>query len=91
MTTRLVRATGLDMHFRLAKIKVATSVCTGGRNCPPDSSAAMGSNPACRKDLIEDYHRGNLRLNGASCVIGFKQKVSNTNGFCGQQTVHFQF
>ena len=34
----------------LAKIKVATSVCTGGRNCPPDSSAAMGSRPApCEK------------------------------------------
>ena len=29
----------------LAKIKVATSVCTGGRNCPPDSSTAMGSSP----------------------------------------------
>jgi hypothetical protein len=30
----------------LAKIKVATSVCTGGRNCPPDGSTAMGSRPA---------------------------------------------
>ena len=29
----------------MAKIKVATSVCTGGRNCPPDSSTAMGSIP----------------------------------------------
>ena len=29
----------------LAKIKVATSVCTGGRYCPPDSSTAMGSSP----------------------------------------------
>ena len=26
-----------------AKIMVATSVCTGGRNCPLDSSTAIGS------------------------------------------------
>ena len=37
------------MHFRIAKIEVATSVCTGGRNCPPDSSIVMGSNPATEK------------------------------------------
>ena len=30
---------------RWQKIEVATSVCTGGRNCPPDSSSAMGSSP----------------------------------------------
>ncbi len=29
----------------LAKIKVATSVCTGGSKCPPDTCTAMGSNP----------------------------------------------
>ena len=33
---------GLDMHFVLSqredKIIVVTSVCTGHRNCPPDSS-----------------------------------------------------
>lgn len=23
---------------------------------------------------------------GTSCFIGFKQKMSNTNGFCNQQT-----
>ena len=28
---------------------------------------------------------------GTSCFIGFKQKVSNTNGFCNRQTVHFIF
>ena len=33
------------MHLRFAQIRVATSVCTGGRNCPPDSSSAMGSSP----------------------------------------------
>ena len=32
-----------------AKIKVTTSVCTGCRNCPPDSSSAMGSSPAPNK------------------------------------------
>ena len=41
--------TGLDLHVCPcgggANIKVATSVCTGGRNCPPDSSTAMGSSP----------------------------------------------
>ena len=35
---------------RWEKIEVATSVCTGGRNCPPDSFAAMGSNPACKTE-----------------------------------------
>ncbi len=30
----------------LQKIIVVTSVCTGHRNCPPDSSAAMGSRPS---------------------------------------------
>ena len=39
------------MHFRVAKIKVATSVCTGGRNCPLDSSVEMGSNPVTYKKL----------------------------------------
>ena len=41
--------TGFDMHFRFAKINVATSVCTGGRNCPPDSSTDMGSSPVPQK------------------------------------------
>ena len=41
----LVRATGLDMHFRFAKIEEATSVCTGGSNSPQDCCAAMGSSP----------------------------------------------
>ena len=46
----LVAEAELDMHFRFAKIKVATSVYTGGRNCPPDSSTAMGSRPVpCEK------------------------------------------
>ena len=27
----------------LAKMMVATSFCTGGRNCPPDSSTSIGS------------------------------------------------
>ncbi len=46
------------------KIKVATSVCTGDRNCPPDSSTAMGSNPVYIKDLAEGHHKGVLQLNG---------------------------
>ena len=33
----------------LAKIMVATSVCTGGWNCPPDSSTAIGSIPVTEK------------------------------------------
>ena len=41
------------MHFRFAKIDVATSVCTGGRNCPPDSSTAMGSSPLLPKKKKE--------------------------------------
>ena len=45
----LVRMTDFDMHFRFAKIKVATSVCTGGRNSPPDCFIKMGSNPAIEK------------------------------------------
>ena len=48
----------------MQKIKVATSANTGVRNCPPDSSTAMGSNPAYIKDLAEDHHKGNLQLNG---------------------------
>ena len=40
------RALRVDMHFLFAEIVVATSVCTGGRNCPPDSSSAMGSTPS---------------------------------------------
>ena len=39
------------MHFCFAKIKVAASVCTGGRNCPPDSSIVMGSNPIPKKNI----------------------------------------
>ena len=49
----LVRMTGFDMHFRVAKIKVATSVCTGGRNCPPDNSIVMGSNPANKQIQLQ--------------------------------------
>ena len=47
---------GADSGTRFAfsalrqKIKVATSVCTGGRNCPPDSSSAMGSRPSPTKN-----------------------------------------
>jgi len=41
----LVAGGGLDLHLRFAQIEAATSVCTGGWNCPPDSSSAMGSNP----------------------------------------------
>ena len=52
------------MHFRIAKIEVATSDCTGGRNCPPDSSTAMGSNPADKTNLAKVYHKGSLWLNG---------------------------
>jgi hypothetical protein len=38
---------GFDMHFcpTEAKMQVATSVCTGGSDCPPDSRTAIGSNP----------------------------------------------
>ena len=46
------------MHFRVAKIEVATSVCTGGRNCPPDSSTAMGSRPAPCEKRKEKSHPG---------------------------------
>ena len=56
--------TGFDMHFRYAKIMVATSVCTGDRHCPPDSAIEMGSNPANKTDLAKDYHKGNPWLNG---------------------------
>ena len=57
------------MHLRFAQIRVATSVCTGGRNCPPDSSSAMGSSPdlsltkdkreakASRLSLCKDYKK----------------------------------
>lgn len=69
------------MHFRYAKIAVATSVCTGDRHCPPDSAIEMGSNPANKIDLAKDYHKGNPWLNGTGCFIGFEQKASNTNGF----------
>ena len=42
----LVPVTGIDLHFCLgAKIKVATSVCTGGSRCPPDICIWMGSIP----------------------------------------------
>ena len=33
----------------VAKIEVATSTNTGGRNCPPDSSTAIGSSPSLTK------------------------------------------
>ena len=33
------------MHFRFAEIVVATSVCTGVSNSPPDCCTAMGSTP----------------------------------------------
>ena len=52
------------MHFRFAKIVVATSVCTGGRNCPPDSSTAMGSNPAYYTNTNKTDHRGRFCLYG---------------------------
>ena len=52
------------MHFRYAKIMVATSVCTGDRHCPPDSAIEMGSNPANKTDLAKDYRKGNPWLNG---------------------------
>ena len=52
------------MHFRYAKIMVATSVCTGDRHCPPDSAIEMGSNPANKTDLAKDYSKGNPWLNG---------------------------
>ena len=50
----LVRMTGLDLHFlpQGQKIKVATSVCTDGRNCPPDSFSVMGSSPTPYKEQI---------------------------------------
>ena len=48
------------MHFRFAKIIVVTSVCTDGRNCPPDSSIKMGSNPAYKTNSAIDYRKGNL-------------------------------
>ena len=54
----LVAEAELDMHFRFAKIKVATSVYTGGRNCPPDSSTAMGSRPVpCEKKKEKEKSR----------------------------------
>lgn len=38
-----VPVAGLDLHFcPRAKFKVAASVRTGGRNCPPDSSIYDG-------------------------------------------------
>ena len=46
------------MHLRIAQIEVATSVCTGGRNCPPDSSTAMGSRPAPCEKKKEKSHPG---------------------------------
>ena len=42
----MVPVTGIDLHFCLgAKIKVATSVCTGGSRCPLDICIWMGSIP----------------------------------------------
>ena len=60
------------MHFALGKIMVATSVCTGGRNCPPDSSSAMGSSPVFLKQekagisrpFLIWYGRQDLNLHG---------------------------
>ena len=52
-SVRIVGRVGRTRHAfsPLAKIIVATSVCTGGRNCPPDSSTAMGSSPApCERE-----------------------------------------
>ena len=40
----------------VTKIVVATSVCTDSRNCPPDSSSAMGSRPAPYKKRKEKSH-----------------------------------
>ena len=46
--------TGIDLHFCLgAKIKVATSVCTGGSRCPPDICIWMGSIPLPIKNKKE--------------------------------------
>ena len=41
----MVEPRGIDLHFAFGKIIVSTSVCTGGRNCPPDSSIPIGSSP----------------------------------------------
>ena len=51
---------GLDMHFLSfgEKIKVATSVCTGCRKCPPDTSTAMGSSPPVVSNKKEQIPNG---------------------------------
>jgi len=59
----LVPVTGLGLHFSFSggerKIEVATSVCTGGSQCPPDTGIPMGSSPfpSTKK---EDTHKGCL-------------------------------
>ena len=44
--------------LHLAKIAVATSVCTGGSNTPPGCCAAMGSSPAPYDQRKEKSHPG---------------------------------
>ena len=52
------------MHFHVVKIKVATSVCTGGRNCPPDSFIQMGSNPVFPQKEEQGNHEGGFLVLG---------------------------
>jgi len=47
----MVGLAGLDLHFAFGKIIVATSVCTGSSNSPPDCCIWMGSSPApCKRE-----------------------------------------
>ena len=75
------------MHFRYAKIMVATSVCTGDRHCPPDSAIEMGSNPANKTDLAKDYHKGNPWLNGPDDRIRYAFSLCENYG--SHQCLHW--
>ena len=55
--------TGVDMHFAVGKIVVATSVCTGGSNSPPDCCIPMGSTPF---PLLKQ--KNTTRLGGVFCL-----------------------
>ena len=60
LRSNMVRMTGFDMHFRVAKIEEATSVCTGVSKCPLDTCIKMGSNPAYKTNSAIAYRKGNL-------------------------------
>ena len=58
-----------------AKIKVATSVCTGGRDCPPDSPTAMGSSPSNFLIKKKREAKASLFFFGAGCPVAVPDKI----------------